>query len=599
MDSLLVLLATGLVAHKFVESRKNNHNKPYAKVNDEQVNDEQVNDEPDTNYSEQVNVSEVNAGVEMESSEMEPSEPPGQQPQPPSASPTASPFLVGDNFNLDTLGNANVNAHVNNSRPGSTNVPRIGETILKRSNVNDEANFQEQFFPQDTRATGFSVSQKPWMRAVENSQKPPRTEREASFPTKADREDIHNTTLPSKIRDFENLQTERTIPRSREKHFESPVEGIATQNEGGGGLRGQRQLQRYHQFIFNDQPSVEIGSGPKGNFTGANKPSSKSQLDNTKEELVVSHAGIPVAASFKVGIPDASFELEGSNAEAWLMDQHRSASRAPVEKSNKLLPSFSVAHDDGIESFKVSKNSNLSRSSRPKPVQTKSDKSFKDASITTQTVVGAPGGSRLLAINKSSEVRAKAKNETLSLQASEVDRKASSKSSGPGALVVKPSHEHTDEKLAEEDTANRVRGVTYREKSDALTTSFKTENLTLNQAKARTNEREFTSKNFAAPQNTSLPPHLRIAPTSSLTATSDMTFKDNAVDTQAQNAMKRGKTVKITHAASNTPLLGEPTSEQRRVNLTLLTDRMASGDALKLLSNPYSRPGSNRLQIDV
>lgn len=409
MDSFLVLLATGLVAHKYVESRKNNQNNPYAKVIEEL-------DTNDTNYSEQANlsdVSEVNA---------EPSEQP--------ADLTACPFLVGDNFKLDTLGNSHVNAHGLNSRPGSINVPRIGETILKRSNVNNETdeasevNFQEQFFPQDTRATGFSVSQKPWMRAVESSQKHPRTEKEAVFPTKADREDIHNTRLPSKIRDLETLQTE--IPRSREKQFESPVEGIATQNEGGGGLRGQRQLQRYHQFIFNDQPSMEVGSGPKGNFTGAQKPSSKSQLDNTKEELVVSHAGIPVAASFRVGIPDASFELEGSNAEAWLMDQHRTASKAPVEQSNTLLPSFSVAHDDAIDSFKVSKNSNLSRSSRPKPVQTKCDKSFKDASITTQTVVGAPGGSRLLAINKSSEVRAKAKNETLSLQASEIDRKASS-----------------------------------------------------------------------------------------------------------------------------------------------------------------------------
>lgn len=510
MDSLLVLIATGLVAHKYMV-RKNSQSSEF--------------DTPDV----------------------------------------LSPDVMSPDMNL---GHART---------------RISDAKLEmpKTRERDEKTFQEKFFPQDTRAT---VTQKPWMRAVENSSKiPPRTERESSFPTKEDREDIHKTDVRSKVRDFKNQQVSRTIPRSSEKQFETPVEPLATQNEGGGGLRGQRQLQRYHRFVFNDQPSLETESGPKGSFI--NKSTSKSHLDNTKGELNVSHSGAPVAASFKVGKPDASFELEGSNAEAWFIDKHVSASsRAPVDKSTKLLPSFSVSHDEIIETFNVGKSSSSSSQSSKPSVKTVTK--FKDASIVTPMVKGAPGGSRLLPINKTSEVTPKVKNESLLLQASEIERKASSKSSSPGALVVKPTHEHKEAQLAEEDTSKRVRGVTNIQKSK----SDKTD-LVLNKAKSSINDTEFTSKNHIAPQNTSLPPHLRVAPTSSITATSDMTFKDNVVDPRGFG--------KQTTKTSNVPSLAESTKHQNRVNLTVLTERMASGDALKLLSNPYSRPSSNRLQISV
>lgn len=557
MDSLLVLLATGLVAHKYVGLRKATEDKVQEDVQ-EDVQSQDVQDE--------LNVQDDDVQGD------------------------AAREAVGNARDQGQL----TGSYALNGRPGSMSVPGIAETVLQKSTNGDSTQkFQEQFFPQDTRATGFSVTQKPWMRAVDDANKPPRTEQEATFPTKEDRQDIYNTDLPSKVRNFKNLQTQRTIPRSREKQFESPVEGIATQNEGGGGLRGQRQLQRYHKFILNEQPSMEIEHGPKGNFTGANKSSSKSQLDNTKQELVISHTGVPVAASFKVGIPDASFELEGSNAEAWLIDQHRSGSRAPVEKSTKILPSFKVAHDDEIESFQISKNSNLSRASRPKKSASSGDTKFRDAAVETPTFAGAGGGSRLQPIDTTSEVRSKAKNEELSVDASKVEMKAASKSSGPGALVMKTEHTHTDEKLAEKDTGSRVRGVTHRTKGNVKVLS---DTLRLNDSKPSINQREFTSKNHVAPQNKNLPKHLRVAPTSSITATTDMTLKDNSVDTQVQHSMKRGQTVS---QSSVTPSLGVSTAEQRRVNLALFTDRMASGEALKLLSNPYSRPGSNRLQIDV
>ena len=593
MDSVLVLLATGLVAHKYVGMRKAQV-EPVSQ--DVQVT-QQVS--PDVTFTsdapQDVEVTHpVTHGVPVTlpvTRDVPVTFTPDVQSHPNTSTGTNntsfaphSAFIVGSG---STLG----------STLGSTSIPGIAETIHRRPDAAQDdgaQNFNEQFFPQDTRATGFSVVQKPWMRAVENAEKPPRTEREVDFPTVQDRQDIHKTDIPSTVRNFENLHTQRTIPRSREKHFQSPVEGIATQNEGGGGLRGQRQLQRYHKFVLNDEPSLEMRSGSKGNFTGANKSSSQSQLDNTKKELVVSHSGVPVAASFKVGMADASFELEGSNAEAWLIDEHTmpAGARGPVEKSTKLVPSFKVAHDDVIESFHVSQNANLARSSRPKPVSTENQSKLKDSAIETQTVLGAPGGNRLEAINKDSKFKSKAKDETLAFQASSIDFKSSSKSAGPGGLVVKQDHAPTDQKLAEVDTSRRVRGVPHQVKRDVGGDS-----LVLNEAKSSINRREFTSQNVAAPQNTSLPPHLRVAPTSSITATTDMTLKDNAVDTTAQSSTTRGKQAMTSF--NNTPSLGEPTKETEGRNLALLTDRMVAGDALKLLANPYSRPGFNRLEIDV
>lgn len=541
MDSVLVVIATGLVAYKYIETRKKKN-----------AEGEEV----------------VGAMNTLGASER------------------------------DTEGNQEAivtGSYALNGRPSSMSVPEISETSVRRIPNNDEGvhDFQEQFFPQDTRATGYSVTQKPWMRAVQNSEVlPPRTEKEAAFPTKSDREDVHNTSIISKLRDFENLQTQRTIPRSREKHFESPVESISTQNEGGGGLRGQRQLQRYHKFILNEEPRLEMNEFSRGNFTGANRSglNPENQLDNSREELVISHTGVPVSASFKVGIPDKSFELEGSNAESWLIDQHSipAGSRAPVEQSSTLKPSFKVAHDDVVDSFISLQNAGIKSSINQKSADVETnDSQFKDSTVDTQTVLGAPGGSRLQATNTNSVVKPKGKD----LGASKVDFMSSSKSTGPGKTISKQTHEHTDEKLAEEDTAERVRGATFRTKNDV-----REKTIALNDSKMDINQREFTSKNLAAPQNKNLPPHLRVAPTSSITATTDMTLKDVTVDTRPQNSVTRGTFVQKPPALNNSALgvLGESTPEQRRMKLTRLNHQMTSGD-LSLLANPYMKQASNRV----
>ena len=486
-------------------------------------------------------------------------------------------------------------SHALNGRPASMSVPMLSETPLRRQEEQEGVEgFQEQFFPQDTRATGFSVTQKPWMIAVQNAEKPPRTEKEAAFPTKSDREDIHKTDIPSKIRNLDSLHTQRTIPRSKEKQFESPVEGIKTQNEGGGGLRGQRQLQRYHKFLLNEQPRVEFSAGPRGSFSGANKSSasSKGHHDNSRRELVVDHSGVPVAASFKVGIPDASFDLEGSNAEGWSIDKHTipAGSRGVVEQNYSVLPSFKVAHDDAVESYHVSRNAGLSKQMTPKSSSLNGDTSeFKDATIDSQTVLGAPRGSRLEAANtEHTVVKHKAKDELLALGASKVDLGSSSKSSRPSGLQMKTLHAHSDQKLAEEDTAGRVRGASILKKNDRTNSDTMRNSLVLNDSKSNINQKEFTSNKaltLAAPQNLGLPRHLRVAPTSSITATTDMTLK---AENDFGNSVGRRKKVNPTTSKPRT--IGESTPEERRMKLTLLNERMATGDALKLLANPYAKP---------
>lgn len=545
MDTFLILVASTLVAHKYVQQRKQRT----ASTDDEEQED-LISD---------------------------------------TLGATGSTGATGA---TGATGETSVSSSSSSSL--GVNTPGVLETHPKRGREEeDQKVFQEQFYPQDTRATGFSVTQKPWMIAVQNADKPPKTEKEAAFPTKSDRDDVHKRDIPSKLRELENLHTKRTISRSREKHFESPVEGIQTQNEGGGGLRGQRQLQRYHKFLLNEEPRLEMTGGSKGNFTGAGKSSAKSQLDNTRDELVIDHTGAPVAASFKVGIPDASFELEGSNAEAWLIDKHTipAGSKAPVQQSSGLLPSFTVAHDEVVDSYKASENANLSRASmNTQSTSTSKDAlTTRDATINTQTVLGAPGGSRLQATDTNSNFKPKAKDETLALGASKKSFKSSSKASGPGALVLKQDHEHTDEALAEEDTAGRVRGASLRTKNDALP---RDDSLTLNETKASINIKEFTSYNIAAPQNTSLPRHLRVAPTSSLTATTDMTLKN---DEDMAFELGRGKNARRTSNKNNNTI-GESTPKERRMKLTSLSDRMASGDALRLLSNPYSKPGDRSNQ---
>ena len=477
-------------------------------------------------------------------------------------------------------------SHPLNGRSASMTVPAIAEDILRRDG-GDDSDLNEQYFPQDTKSTGFSVTRKPWHWAVENSHNRHRSETIADEPT---RQDIKKLGIAASLRNFGELHTERTLPRSSEKQFESPVEQIQTQNAGGGGLRGQRQLERHHKFLLNNEPALELPSGPRGNFaSGANKSVISSSMDNSRVGLDIMYTGAPVAPSFKVGFPEKSYELEASNAEGYLLDKHTSLnSRAPVEKGLSIVPpSFSVAHDNELQT--LANNQYSSRSFRSKAISdTTTDKntsSFKDATIDTQTVLGAPGGTRLVSNDKTVNVDNKTKGGLLALGAARVNFEAGAKKTGPSKPVRNSSVEHPDTRLAEEDTSVRVRGSSLRNKSVVTPTS-----MTTNDNRAVINTREFTSKNFLAPQDKSLPLHLRNKPTSSITATRDMVLKTETLD---ELNTVRGRAVDPTRPGDK--LVTESTKDERRLG-TILNNRMSSGKALELLQNPYKRPAANRFK---
>lgn len=342
MDSLLVLLSASLVGYKVFKSRE--------KKRTEEVSLE--------DYIEYDPVGTKHPLDPLEPVEPQPSPPPSETQPPPAERNTTS----------DT----NIPAFLLNTRPSTMSHPQIAEVAPRRlpaaaddgTGVNE---FHEQFFPQDTKSTGQSVVRSPWMRAIESSQNaPPKKEREAEHPSQEhDKDDIRGTNIPALLREREEHHAAQSV--SKMKKFQSPVIKEKTAN---GEKRGFHPIKRYHKFVLSDQPVVELPEAPRGSFaSGAGKSSLGSNLDNNRRELHVQHTGVPTA-SFKVGIPDASFELEGSNAEHWEINAHvASASRAPVDAgSNTALikQSFTLAHDESLDILAVKDKSNLSSANLPR-----------------------------------------------------------------------------------------------------------------------------------------------------------------------------------------------------------------------------------------
>ena len=244
--------------------------------------------------------------------------------------------------------------------------PQVAEIATKRlpaSAADDIEAFNDQFFPQYTKSTGQPVNKTSWMRAIEMSTNaPPKREREEDHPSlDHDKDDPHGAVIPAVLRSREAQQAAQTI--SNFKKFSTPVTEEWT---GNGEKRGLHPIKRYHKFLLSDQPVLELPEGPRGNLAAAaDKPSQPSQLDNGRRELHVQQTGMP-SASFRTGIPEASFDLDASNAEHWELDVHVAASsRAPVDfGSNTALlnQSFSLAHDEQLETLEVSDRAGLSKS---------------------------------------------------------------------------------------------------------------------------------------------------------------------------------------------------------------------------------------------
>ena len=343
MDSLLVLLSSSLVAYKIIDSKRKRC-----------VGEKQVELAPMIHPQTLTNADAPDTPETLTTADYEHFEAVGAaQPAPPQREPSVPAFLLS-------------------TRPATMSHPQVAELRPQRLTEREDdgtgvQQFNEQFFPQDTKSTGQSVNKTPWMRAIEASQAAtPKTEREEAHPSADhDRDDIRGISIPAMLRVRDQQQAAQTI--SNFKNFESPVTEEWTAN---GENRGLHPIKRYHKFLLSDQPVLELPEGPRGNFaSGADKPSFASELDNNRRELHVQHTGIP-AASFRVGIPDASFDLQASNAEHWRIDAHvSSASRAPVDSgSNTALinQSFTLTHDEQMDTLAVADRANLSKANLPR-----------------------------------------------------------------------------------------------------------------------------------------------------------------------------------------------------------------------------------------
>ena len=495
--------------------------------------------------------------------------------------------IYNDNVSVDHSKDAVYanNSNVSNGSNGS-NVSNVSNVSNDDDDDDDhDLNFHEQFFPQDTKSTRFSVTQKPWMRVVQHADNTyaPKEEKEATFPTEKDRDDIHNLHIPAKVRHYENLQTQKTVPISKEKQFDKPVESIMTQNEGGGGLRGQRQHQRYHKFLLNEQPVLENKGATVGNFSGARKAAMLSEMNNDKKDLEINFTGIPhpIPASFSLShatVP--TYSVQKSKAEDWVLDEHTlpSGTKALVAQGH-VTPSFQVAHDEGINVHHHSHTSG-SRSAKINPEcgnvlkNNLNNSSAKDTYIPTPVVSGAVGGTCLGSISKGIDIKHKVEVESVASKTYRNNLETSMASSRPNKHVSKSTHTHAEEKLAEaghEGTKMRAGGAPTH-KSNVSSPQA----ITLNDKKMDINVKEFTSKNHQAPQNMNLPPHLRTAPTSSITARKLMTLKDDQGIGDEKFKTVGGKTVVNS---------GQTKS---KANNIIVSNRLRGRGGSSIVGNPYS-----------
>ena len=578
MDSLMVLIAGGLVVQKYLSEKR-------SAVGDRDTNTMGIEEFPETPEE------SAPRGLDVDDTDI------------PDTRDVVLPLTSTENppvSNVPVLGN--VLAHTEtlgmrgppdtafaSARPPTMNLPRFAENDFHRADESTNPYFSEQFFPQDTKNIAPSVTSKPWMRATENAYNKPREETVADFPTKADRDDANGIglSIPKKVREFEMQQAARTVPVSSEKQHELPVEALNF--TGGGERRGFHPVNRYHKFLLSDNELIDAPEAPRGNFAGgAGKSSKTSNVDNTKGELDVYHTGVPTSSFFHVDGPEPSFQLEPSNAESWeLVDHIMVGQRGPVDKtSNGIAHSFNVAHDETLDTFETKANSNLAKSVRglnnAKDLERETVSTTKDAEIATPSVVGAVGGTRLGAVSKSLEVDPKKYTETLSLGSSKIAFNTGSAAKNKNS-IVKSFHTDSEETFAEKESGRSRKG-SARSKAVHIAGD-----MVLNDNRADINAKPFTSENLVAPKNVSLPAHLRIAPTASITAfDKDISLKGETEGARVRDMHESRRTNVVTKTTKETPK-AESTVENKRLT-TILSDRLSmarQGVAPKMPSNPY------------
>ncbi len=452
--------------------------------------------------------------------------------------------------------------------------------------------FGDQFFPQDSKSTGnHSLGKTPWMRALEVvSNAGPREEKELVHPSEeTDKDDIYGKDIPAIMRERERHQAKTTI--SNFKQFEKPIEEEWTANGEGRGLH---PIKRYHKFLLSDQPVVELPEGPRGNFaSGANRSSLASNLNNNKGEIHVSHTGPATGPTTKTGIPPASFKLDASNAEGYLLEKHIGANaRGPVNanSNNDLIQkSFTLAHDDRINTLPITKGAGIDRTHVEQPVgRSNGELATRERGVATPAVVGAAGGVRHGHVDKNSDFKTTTGKENLSADSQRLTASAGKKSMTP-AFVSNAEHAHAEKTFAEEErSATNIRGAPLLRKAADVSQFNGESQFSLENSKDTINENPFTSKNFAAPQNKTLPSFLRIAPTASISLSGkDLTLKsgDSAMS-GVTDLMGLGRGSRV--STIKTSNLSEKKPEEKETKLrTVMINRTTRGVSV---SNPYSNP---------
>lgn len=579
MDSLMVLIAGGLVVQKYISDKRST----VLRGSDENtVMIEELPEAPEERAPRGLDVSSADIPdtrdvvLPLTSTENPPV--------------TNVPVLGNVLAHTETLGTGGPpDTAFASARPPTVHLPRFAENDFHRADESTNPYFNEQFFPQDTKNIAPSVTSKPWMRAMENAYNKPREETVADFPTKADRDDANGISLniPKKVREFEMHQAARTVPVSSEKQHELPVEALNF--TGGGERRGFHPVNRYHKFLLSDNELIDAPEAPRGNFAGgAGKSSRASNLDNTRGELDVYHTGVPTSSFFRADGPEPSFELDPSNAESWELVEHiMVGQRGPVDKtSNGIAHSFVVAHDENLDTFETKANSNLAKSvkgmNKTKDLEREAMSTTKDAEIATPSVVGAMGGTRLSAVSKSVEVDPKHYTETLSLGSSKIAFNTGSAAKNKNS-IVKSFHTDSEETFAEKESGRSRKGSSRSKAVDI------TGEMVLNDNRADINATPFTSENLVAPKNANLPAHLRVAPTASITAfDKDIVLKGETEGARVREMHESRRTNVVTKTTKETPK-AESTVEDRRLS-TVLSDRMnmaRQGVAPKMPANPY------------
>ena len=239
--------------------------------------------------------------------------------------------------------------------PSPAPIP-LGVRTLKTDNTGDigydDARYDEQYLhPQDPNP---NVSEKPWMRMA-NAPYKPKEEIVSEIPGP---QDVFGRNMNSRVKKMESDFAASTVPVTSEKQFDRPIEQISTGNGSAIGFHiGAGR--RYHNFLLNDQPTIESDGGPRGAFSGASGSHVKGDYRTVTQRSSMNHesVGPPMA----VGVPQSSapvpsFEITASHLETYRMDDHLAkSSRAPVQASASTENvSFRGAHDEKFEVLQTS-----------------------------------------------------------------------------------------------------------------------------------------------------------------------------------------------------------------------------------------------------